>query len=68
MWSRIADYFGLTATDYPASLSPLEKQMDNDQAVWTQMVAEHGLKESDTAYHASGQAFSTCSTNYARCA
>jgi len=21
--------------------------MDNDQAVWTQMVAEHGLKESD---------------------
>lgn len=100
MWSRIADYFVLPAADYPASLSPLEKQMDNDQAVWTQMVAEHGLKESDidrlvspwhtdadlgrpievvtdmsksramgfTAYHASGQAFSTCSTNYARCA
>ena len=47
MWRRIADYFGLPAADYPASLSPLEKQMDNDQAVWTQMVAEHGLKESD---------------------
>ncbi|KAE9644220.1 SDR family oxidoreductase [Pseudomonas sp. PB103] len=47
MWSRIADYFDLPAADYPASLSPLEKQMDNDQAAWTQMVAEHGLKESD---------------------
>nr|WP_243753535.1 hypothetical protein [Pseudomonas koreensis] len=47
MWSRIADYFVLPAADYPASLSPLEKQMDNDQAVWAQMVAEHGLKESD---------------------
>lgn len=47
MWSRIADYFDLPAADYPASLSPLEKQMDNDQAAWTQMVAEYGLKESD---------------------
>jgi nucleoside-diphosphate-sugar epimerase len=47
MWSRIADYFDLPAADYPASLSPLEEQMDNDQAAWTQMVAEYGLKESD---------------------
>jgi nucleoside-diphosphate-sugar epimerase len=47
MWSRIADYFDLPAADYPASLSPLEKQMADDQTVWTQMVAEHGLKEPD---------------------
>jgi hypothetical protein len=40
MWSRIADYFDLPAADYPASLSPLEKQMADDQAVWTQIVAE----------------------------
>jgi nucleoside-diphosphate-sugar epimerase len=47
MWSRIAEYFDLPAADYPASPSPLEKQMADDQAVWTQIVAEHGLKESD---------------------
>lgn len=47
MWSRIAEYFDLPAADYPASLSPLEKQMADDQAVWTQIVAEHGLKEAD---------------------
>lgn len=47
MWSRIADYFDMPAADYPASLSPLENQMADDQAIWTQIVAEHGSKESD---------------------
>jgi hypothetical protein len=47
MWSRIAEYFDLPAADYPALVSPLEKQMADDQAVWTRIVAEHGLKESD---------------------
>ncbi|MCS3838820.1 nucleoside-diphosphate-sugar epimerase [Pseudomonas sp. JAI111] len=47
MWSRIADYFGLPPADYPATLSPLEQQMADDQVAWTQIVAEHGLKESD---------------------
>ncbi|MEG3012465.1 MAG: NAD-dependent dehydratase, partial [Pseudomonas sp.] len=47
MWSRIADYFDLPAADYPASVSPLEQQMAGDQAVWTRIVAEHGLKEAD---------------------
>jgi nucleoside-diphosphate-sugar epimerase len=47
MWSRIAEYFGLPHADYPASLSPLEKQMGDDQAAWTQIVAQHGLKEPD---------------------
>lgn len=47
MWSRIAEYFGLPPADYPAILSPLEKQMADDQVAWTQIVAEHGLKESD---------------------
>lgn len=30
MWSRIAEYFDLPAADYPASLSPLERQMADD--------------------------------------
>lgn len=47
MCSRIAKYFDLPAADYPASLSPLERQMADDQAVWTQIVAENGLKEPD---------------------
>ncbi|MFG6203367.1 SDR family oxidoreductase [Pseudomonas retamae] len=47
MWGRIAEYFEVPAAEYPAALSPLEEQMANDQAVWTQIVADHGLKESD---------------------
>lgn len=47
MWGRIAEYFDLPAADYPASISPLEKQMANDQGAWTQIVAEHDLKEPD---------------------
>jgi hypothetical protein len=47
MWSRIAEYFGLPPADYPATLSPLEKQMGDDQIAWTQIVAEYGLKEPD---------------------
>lgn len=47
MWGRIAEYFDLPAADYPASLSPLEEQMADDQAIWAQIVAEHDLKEPD---------------------
>jgi nucleoside-diphosphate-sugar epimerase len=47
MWTRIADYFGLHAADYPPSVSPLETQMADDQAVWSDIVREHGLKEAD---------------------
>lgn len=47
MWTRIAEYFGLSAADYPAAPSPLETQMAADQAVWSQITAERGLKETD---------------------
>ena len=47
MWTRIADYFGLHAADYPSAPSPLESQMADDQAIWSQIAAEQGLKESD---------------------
>ena len=47
MWTRIADYFGLHAADYPPSVSPLETQMADDQAAWSDIVREHGLKEAD---------------------
>jgi nucleoside-diphosphate-sugar epimerase len=47
MWGRIADYFGLHPAAYPEKLSPLETQMADDQTDWSQIVAEHGLKEAD---------------------
>ncbi|KOX63821.1 NAD-dependent dehydratase [Pseudomonas psychrophila] len=47
MWSRIANYFDLPAGAFPATPSPLEAQMVDDQSVWSQIVAEHGLKEPD---------------------
>ncbi|WP_268796823.1 SDR family oxidoreductase [Pseudomonas huanghezhanensis] len=47
MWGQIAEYFGLQPAAFPQAHSPLETQMADDQAVWTKIVAEHGLKESD---------------------
>jgi len=47
MWTRIADYFGLHPAAYPPAPSPLESQMADDQAIWSQIAAERGLKESD---------------------
>ncbi|WP_313738552.1 SDR family oxidoreductase [Pseudomonas sp.] len=49
MWGRIAAYFDIPAADFPASPAPLETQMADDQHAWTQLTAEHGLKESDIA-------------------
>ncbi|MEX5572724.1 SDR family oxidoreductase [Pseudomonas lijiangensis] len=47
MWGQIANYFGLQPADFPSAPSPLETQMANDQSVWSQIVAEHGLREAD---------------------
>ncbi len=47
MWGRIADYFGLHPADFPSAPSPLETQMANDQSAWSQIVAEHDLREAD---------------------
>ncbi|CAG8865771.1 hypothetical protein PS627_01690 [Pseudomonas fluorescens] len=47
MWGQIAGYFGLDPADYPAAASPLETQMADDQTPWSQIVAEHGLREAD---------------------
>ncbi|HEY0287405.1 MAG TPA: SDR family oxidoreductase [Pseudomonas sp.] len=47
MWGRIAKYFDLVPADYPQQLSPLETQMAGDQAAWSKIVTEHGLKEAD---------------------
>lgn len=47
MWGQIADYFGLAPAEFPAAPAPLERQMADDQAIWRQIAAQHGLKEAD---------------------
>jgi nucleoside-diphosphate-sugar epimerase len=47
MWGQIAEYFGLHPAAYPPSPLPLETQMADDQAAWSDIVREHGLKEAD---------------------
>lgn len=47
MWGQIAAYFELEPAPFPSTVSPLETQMADDQATWTQIVREHGLKEAD---------------------
>ena len=45
LWQRIADYFGLTAGDYPGHPVPLETQMADAPAIWAEMIAKHGLQD-----------------------
>lgn len=45
MWSQIADWFGIEAAPFPAETSPLEVQMKNDAALWSEIAAQHGLAE-----------------------
>ncbi|WAH55800.1 SDR family oxidoreductase [Pseudomonas silvicola] len=47
MWSRIAEWFGLEAAPFPEQPQPLATQMADDQAVWSQLAADHGLVEKD---------------------
>ncbi len=53
MWGQIAGYFGLTPADFPASVTPLEQQMADDQNTWSQIAEQHGLAETDISRLAS---------------
>ncbi|MGE1151796.1 SDR family oxidoreductase [Pseudomonas kitaguniensis] len=53
MWGQIAGYFGLTPADFPASVTPLEQQMADDQNTWRQIAEQHGLAETDISRLAS---------------
>jgi nucleoside-diphosphate-sugar epimerase len=45
LWQQIADYFEIEVAEYPGHLDPLEKQMADARAVWSEIVAKHGLKD-----------------------
>ncbi len=53
MWGRIADWFGIEAEDFDGTERPLEEQMKDDAAVWSDIAVRHGLAESDLTQLAS---------------
>ena len=45
LWGQIASYFGLDAAEYPGHPTPLEGQMADAPALWSEIVAKHGLQD-----------------------
>lgn len=45
MWGEIAGYFGLDSAGCPPTPQPLEDQMADASAVWSDLVAANGLKD-----------------------
>lgn len=45
LWKQIADYFEIEVADYPGELTPLETQMADAPAVWSEIVSKHGLQD-----------------------
>lgn len=53
MWGRIADWFGLAPAPFDGTILPLEKQMQDDAAVWQRIAERDGLVEPDLSRLAS---------------
>jgi nucleoside-diphosphate-sugar epimerase len=45
LWRQIAEYFGLRPGENPGHPVPLQEQMSNAPAVWSEIVAKHGLQK-----------------------
>lgn len=45
LWYRLADYFGVEAVGFEKEIKPLEKEMQNDQEIWSKIVHKYNLKE-----------------------
>lgn len=45
LWYRLADYFGVEAVGFEKEIKPLEKEMQNDQEIWSKVVKKYNLKE-----------------------
>jgi hypothetical protein len=45
LWRQIADYFGLEVGAYPGHAVPLQGQMADAPAIWSEIVAKHGLQD-----------------------
>lgn len=53
MWGRVADWFGLAPAPFDGTILPLEKQMQDDAAVWQRIAERDGLVEPDLSRLAS---------------
>jgi len=47
LWPRLADFFGVQAAGFDGTISPLEAAMANDDALWREIAARHGLAEAN---------------------
>ena len=45
LWRQIAEYFGLEVAEYLGHPVALQEQMSNALAIWSEIVARHGLQE-----------------------
>lgn len=48
LWYRLADYFGVEAVGFENEMKPLEKEMQNHEEIWSQIVKKYNLKEENT--------------------
>jgi nucleoside-diphosphate-sugar epimerase len=47
LWYRLAAYFGVEAVGFENEMRPLEKDMQNDQEIWSKIVEKYDLKEAN---------------------
>jgi nucleoside-diphosphate-sugar epimerase len=47
LWYRLAAYFGVEAVGFENEIRPLEKEMQNDQEIWSKIVEKYDLKETN---------------------
>ena len=45
LWRQIADYFGLDVAEYPGHPTPLQEQMADASAIWSEITERHGLQK-----------------------
>jgi hypothetical protein len=53
MWTRLADWFGLSPAPFPAKVTPLEQQLADAAPIWAEIAREHDLVEQDLSVLAS---------------
>tara|TARA_R110002020_G_scaffold474879_1_gene707819 strand:+ start:583 stop:1644 length:1062 start_codon:yes stop_codon:yes gene_type:complete len=47
MWGRIAEWFGIEAAPFDGTMRPLEEQMADDAATWSDIARQYDLAEPD---------------------
>ncbi|REC49978.1 SDR family oxidoreductase [Chryseobacterium pennipullorum] len=53
LWKRLADWFGIEADGFNGEVRPLEKQMQYDQQIWSEIADTYDLKEKKLEHLAS---------------